>query len=320
MTRFYFAPLEGVTDPIYRRIHHNMFGGVTKYFIPFVSPTSHLTFSSREQASISPLENAGIPAVPQILTRNAAHFTEMTRLLADAGFSEVNLNLGCPSGTVTGKGKGSGLLRDPDALKAFLDEVFSNAALPVSVKTRIGFESADEWPRLLAIFRAYPMSELIVHPRTRSQFYKGVARREECARVFEGAHAPFVYNGDLFTADDCARLARLYPETHALMLGRGLVANPALAQEASGGEALTRAAARAFHDQLLRAYTEKWPPNAVLGHMHEIMYYMTRLFENAEKPAKLIRKSASLKAYEDAVRLLFDVCPLRENAGFVPYD
>lgn len=317
---FYFAPLEGVTDVIYRRTHREMFGGVTKYFIPFVSPTSHLTFSSREQASISPVENAGVPAVPQILTRNAEHFTQMTRLLSDAGFSEVNLNLGCPSGTVTGKGKGSGLLRDPDELKAFLDEIFSRAALPVSVKTRIGFESADEWPKLLEIFRAYPMSELIVHPRTRSQYYKGVAHAEECARVFEGPHAPFVYNGDLFTADDCARLTRLYPETHALMIGRGLVANPALAGEAAGESPITLNALRAFHDRLLRAYTEKWPKNAVLGHMHEIMYYMVRLFDNADKPAKLIRKSTSLEAYTDAVNLLFDTCPFRKKTGFVPYD
>ena len=317
---FYFAPLEGVTDGIYRRTHHEMFGGVAKYFIPFVSPTSHLTFSSREQAAISPEENAGVPAVPQILTRNASHFTEMTYLLSDAGFAEVNLNLGCPSGTVTGKGKGSGLLREPDALKAFLDEVFAHSALPISVKTRIGFDSAEEWPRLLEIFREYPMCEFIVHPRTRGQYYKGVAHAEECARVFEGPHAPFVYNGDLFTAEDCAKIERLYPETHALMLGRGLVANPALAQEAAGGDALSLSAARAFHDRLLRAYTEKWPKNAVLGHMHEIMYYMVRLFENADKPAKLIRKSASLEAYEDAANLLFESCPLRPNSGFIPYN
>ena len=318
--KIYFAPLEGVTDTIFRRAHFESFPGVQKYFIPFVSPSYNLTFTSREQQAISPVENAGIPAVPQILTRDAAHFVSFAKILRDSGFAEVNLNLGCPSGTVTAKGKGSGLLRDPNALSAFLDEIYARSPLPVSVKTRIGFESDAEWPRILEIYRQYPISELIVHPRTRSQHYKGVANRSLCGAVFEGKHAPFVYNGDLFDAADCARFLNEYPETSALMIGRGLIANPALAREAAGGEKLTREELLAFHSKLYAVYTEKWPPKAVLGHMHEIMYYMVRCFDDADKAAKAIRKSARLDAYLDAVNRLFETCPLRENPGFIPYD
>ena len=130
----YFAPLEGITDSIYRRAHHALFGGVSKYFIPFISPSESLTVSSREQRAIAPEENVGIPAVPQLLTRDAGRFSAMTKLLADSGYSEVNLNLGCPSGTVTAKGKGSGMLRDLNALRAFLDEIFRDSALPISIK------------------------------------------------------------------------------------------------------------------------------------------------------------------------------------------
>ena len=126
----YFAPLEGFTDAIYRRVHHACFGGVDKYFMPFISPSESLSFTSRQQADFSPTENDGVPAVPQILAKDPNRFLIMSRLLRDAGYTEVNLNLGCPSGTVTAKGKGAGMLRDPDALSRFLDAVFTKAPMP----------------------------------------------------------------------------------------------------------------------------------------------------------------------------------------------
>lgn len=312
----YFAPLEGVTDVVYRRVHHTCFSGVTKYFIPFISPTQHLTFSSREQAAISPVENAGIPVVPQVLTKNPEYMLHMANLLADAGYREVNLNLGCPSGTVTAKGKGSGMLRDLPALEAFLDEVYAHSPIAVSIKTRIGFESPDEWPAILNLLSRYPMSELIVHPRTRREFYSGKPHRELCEGITEKISSPFVYNGDLYTIEDCNALMQQMPDTAAVMIGRGLVANPALAQEMAGGEKLTIPALRNFHDRLYAAYMERWPKNAVVGHMNEIMRHIVCCFENAAKPQKAIRKSGSHEAYLAAVDWLFDSFTLRENPSF----
>jgi len=313
----YFAPLEGVTDVYFRRIHHSCFSGVTKYFIPFISPTQNLSFSSREQRAISPVENAGIPSVPQILTRNADHFLWMANMLSDIGYKEVNLNLGCPSGTVTAKGKGSGMLRNPEELDKFLDEIYAHSPISVSVKTRIGFESPDEWPALLSTFSRYPIHELIVHPRTRKQFYNGMPHRELCASVLQETNLPFVYNGDLFSIEDCRKTLADFPGTVALMIGRGLIANPALAQEINGGEKLTLPALRSFHDQLYAAYTEHWPKNAVIGHMHEFMRHIVCCFEGAQKPAKAIRKANTHEAYCDAVRWLFDDFPLREAPGYL---
>ena len=312
----YFAPLEGVTDVIYRRVHHACFSGVTKYFIPFISPTQQMHLTNREMRSVDPSQNAGIPVVPQILTKYPGHFVGMARMLADMGYDEVNLNLGCPSGTVTAKGKGSGLLRELTVLKAFLDEIFENCPIAISVKTRVGFETTDEWPALMDLLARYPIKELTVHPRTRSEFYNGTPHRELCAAIPEGI--PFVYNGDLFTAGDCARLAGMYPGARALMLGRGLIANPALAQETKGGPALTRDMLRDFHDRLYMAYSESWPANAVVGRMHEIMHYMGSCFENSKKPRKAIRKANTAPAYLEAVNWLFSDFPLRENPGFIP--
>lgn len=314
--RIYFAPLEGVTDGIFRRAHCECFSGVEKYFIPFVSPSKHLSFTSREQRSVSPEENAGVPAVPQILTKDAECFNWMAQALADVGWRELNLNLGCPSGTVTAKGKGSGMLRDRAALRAFLDEIFARPALKISVKTRIGFESPDEWPALMEIFADYPIAELIVHPRTRAEFYRGRPHRELLEQTLTMAKSPLAYNGDLFTAEDCRAMKSAYPGLSALMLGRGLVSNPALAQELSGGEGLTVPALRAFHDRIYREYCERWPQNAMLGHMREIVSYMLCDFEDTARIRRAMRKVRTLSDYEAAAAELFETRPLRETPGF----
>lgn len=312
----YFAPLEGVTDSIYRRAHHAMFSGVEKYFIPFISPSESLTFSSREQRAIDPRENAGVPVVPQLLTRDADRFAAMTKLLSDCGYREVNLNLGCPSGTVTAKGKGSGMLRDLGALRAFLDAIFASSALPISIKTRIGYQSIDEWGALLELLNAYPASEMIVHMRTKAEFYRGHAHRELCAATMETLRAPFVYNGDLFTIEDLRAFESECPNARAVMLGRGLIANPALAETFAGGETLSIDRMRAFHDSLLQNYTNLWPQKAVLGHMQEITQYMLTAFESPMKARKAVRKAKTIDAYLDAVNLAFDTLPLRESPGF----
>ena len=179
----YFAPLEGVTDVTYRRTHAACFSGVDKYFIPFVSPTHHLVFTPKEKRAVSPDENSGMHAVPQILSKHAAQFLWAANELFQLGYREVNLNLGCPSGTVTAKGKGSGMLRDLESLKAFLDDIFAHSPIAISIKTRIGFSNEEEWSAIWSLLSEYPASEFIIHPRTRSQFYKGKPYREAFAQA-----------------------------------------------------------------------------------------------------------------------------------------
>lgn len=314
----YFAPLEGVTDATFRRVHHAVFGGPTKYFIPFVSPTQNLTFTARELAAVAQAANAGVPAVPQVLTRNADHFLWAANALLDMGYGEVNLNMGCPSGTVTAKGKGAGMLTDIPALERFLDAVYARAPLPVSIKTRIGFASPAEFERLLPILSRYPVHELIVHPRTRREFYAGAPHREVFAAAQEQTRLPLIYNGDLFTAQDCRDAEAAFPGTRALMLGRGLVANPALARQRAGGEGLTTHELRRFLAELEDAYRAVYPANVVLGRMREVALHAICCFESPEKPRKALRKASSLPALGDALSGLLDAHALRENPGFTP--
>ena len=209
------------------------------------------------------------------------------------------------------------MLRDLEGLERFLDEVFDHSPIAVSIKTRIGYESVDEGPKLLALYARYPIKELIVHPRTRKEFYSGRAHRELCGSVLAGTNLPLVYNGDLFTVEDCRALEEMYPGAKAMMLGRGLVANPALVQTLRGGERISMGALRTFHDKLYQAYLEKWPKNAVIGHMHEIMKYVMCCFENPAKPRKAMRKATKHEAYLDAVNWLFEDFELKENPGFL---
>lgn len=312
-----FAPLEGVTDAVFRRTHRAHFPGVSRYFIPFISPTQNLRFTARELSAISPERNAGLFAVPQVLTKDASHFLWAAQALFDMGYGVVNLNAGCPSGTVTAKGKGAGMLADVTALSWFLDEIYAHAPLKVSIKTRIGVTRPEEFARLLEVYARYPVHELIIHPRTRSEMYRGTPHREVIAEALAQTKLPIVYNGDLFTAADCRALEAMYPGLRALMLGRGLIANPALAREYAGGAPLEKDELRAFTDDLLRAYLAEYPANVALGRMREVMKHIVCCFEQPEKPRKAIRKAAKLAAYEDAVAALFDGHALRENAGFL---
>ena len=308
------APLESLTDAVFRRVHHQLFGGVEKYYIPFVSPTSHHCFSPRERRDIAPENNEGVPVVPQIMTRYPEHFLWAAQEMQARGYDEVNLNIGCPSGTVTAKGKGARMLREPEALRAFLDEIFAHSPLPISIKTRIGFAAPEEWDALLDILQQYPMKELIIHPRLRVQFYKGDVY-PEAFRLAAQAGLPLVYNGDLFDLPACQALQADYP-LMPMMLGRGLLANPALPRQLRGGAALTVEEIARYHDALEQEYSRIFPKDQVHCKMRGLMKHVACCFERPEKMMKLIAKTNPY-TYHAAVEKLLQA-PLREAPGFVP--
>lgn len=315
--RYYFAPMEGVTDVLYRQTHHACFTGVSKYFIPFVSPSSDYSFTQRDRFEWSWQENAGIPTVPQVLVCNAEYMIHMAQVFQDCGYTEVNINLGCPSGTVTAKGKGAGFLRKPDDLRRFLDEVYTHSVLPVSLKTRIGYDAVEEWGRLAEIFRSYPIHELIVHPRTRQEFYRGEPHMEAFSAVRDFPF-PLVYNGNVFRKEDAERIAQEYPEIDAIMMGRGLLANPALARYCQGGAALSKDEMIAFHDKLYETYMKRWPEKAVPGHMHEICKYLCWCFEQSDRSKKALWKANTIADYDEAAWILFHTCEFKEDPAFIP--
>lgn len=249
MHEWYAAPMEGLTGWRWRQVQHEMFGGAALYVAPFVSPNGNFSFQRKELEELDPERNRGIPVVPQILTNRAEYFVWAAKECRSRGWAQIDLNLGCPSGTVTGKKKGAGLLRQPELLRQLLDGIFD--ALPdmkISVKTRIGWERAEEWPALLALLETYPICRLTVHPRVRTQFYKGAADREVFRWTAEHTALPLCYNGDVTTVCDLREMGEAFPDA-AVMVGRGLVADPSLLRQATGGPAASLEELREFPKQ-----------------------------------------------------------------------
>ena len=303
MLHLYFAPLEGITTYPYRNLHHKYFGGVDKYFTPFLAPGPEQGMSVKEMRDVLPENNAGVPVVPQILTNQAEDFIETAKKLAEYGYEEVNLNLGCPSRTVVTKGRGAGFLEEPDRLDRFLDEIFKKREWKISVKTRIGMSEPEEFEDLLKIYNRYPLEELIVHPRVQQQFYKGHPDLDAFADAVKECKHTLCYNGDIFTTEDMEKLKKRFPEASCIMLGRGKLRNPELIDIMNTGEKKIAAKKlRAFHDQIYQDYQEvSCGDKNVLFKMKELWCYLGTLFPDKEKQLKKIRKAEKLDRYEAVV-------------------
>lgn len=299
--RIDLAPMEGITGRLYRQAQARFFGGVDRYYTPFLSPGQKGAFHRKELAEIAPEHNRGIDLVPQLLTRRAEDFIWAARQLKQLGYCRVNLNLGCPSGTVTAKGKGAGFLAFPDQLDRFLEQIFaglSMESMEISVKTRLGMRDPAEFPRLLEIFQRYPIEELTIHPRVRQDFYKEPVRWPAFEQAAGQCTLPLCYNGDLATAEQCRLVAQRVPGLRALMIGRGLVANPALGRQYQGGPAASAGELRQFHDWLYEGYCQAFQSrkNAICR-MKEIWRCMLPALGCGEKTAKRLLKTTDPAEY-----------------------
>ena len=294
---YYMAPLEAITTYTYRQAHAKVYGPLDKYFIPFLETHEKRDFKTRELQEILPEHNEGIYAVPQILTNKADGFIRIGRALKDYGYQEVNLNLGCPSKTVVTKGKGSGFLAFPEELDRFLDEIFEalGSELKLSVKTRIGKERPEEFPRLLEIFNHYPLEELIIHPRVQTDGYKNHPRMEMYDLAAKESKNPICYNGDLFNQEKLEKFQRERPDTDCLMIGRGFLMNQGLLHPKTGRKEFWE-----FHDLVYHGYLERdlGGYRNVLFKMKELWLYQVKLFPEVNGLEKKIKKLQTQQEYE----------------------
>ena len=308
--RYYFAPLEGLTDVTFRRIHHTYFPGVDRYYTPFFSPTVHRALTPREARELPPADSLNAEVIPQLLTKVAEDFLWMAQQCKDLGYQEVNLNLGCPSGTVTAKGKGSGMLREPEVLEAFLEEIFSKCVLPISAKTRIGFAESAEFPRLLEIFNQYPIRELTIHPRVRTAFYKGTVNMEMFDLAMTESKNPLCYNGDITALSQVDQLQERYPRLESVMIGRGLIGDPGmLCPNGTQRETLG-----AYLDALLEEYLVAFGGSRnAMFRMKEHWGMLIGKFENNERLAKQLRKTTDLQQFRAITQQILQTLPMKES-------
>ena len=304
---YYFAPMEGLTDSIYRLQHHRFFGGVDRYYMPFFSPTIHRTLTSKETRELPRADSVPFTVVPQVMTKCAEDFLWAAEVVRDLGYNEINLNIGCPSGTVVAKGKGSGMLRDLEELTKFFDSIFAVSPLPVTVKTRIGLESPEEFPAVLELYNRYPIKELTIHPRVRKQFYEGQVHREWFTYAMQHSAIPLCFNGDIRTLYDVSILQEEYPGLNAVMIGRGLIADPGMLV---GGTDI--GTLESFLNALMDDYAVEFAScRNALFRMKENWAYLHDRFTGSDKLWKKMRKTTDAAEFRRLSAELLHTCPMK---------
>lgn len=295
----YFAPMEGVTDGILRQTHNRIFGGIDVYCLPFHKLTQSLSLLTREIRDTAPEENEGLNVLPQALTRDPEQLSAWLYYISECGYPCADLNLGCPSPTVTKRGRGSGMLQDRGYLQSFLDRLFSNT-LPVSlsVKTRIGYESPEEWPDLAELLAGYPFAHVAIHVRTTKEQYAGATHPEAFELALQKGIPHPVYNGDLRTPEDVQALVTRCPGTEAVMIGRGLLADPALARRIRGGKEASEEELRTWYTALYEGWEDRFDRTIALGRIKKLMEWPS---EGDIRRKRLLRRAGDIESCINAV-------------------
>lgn len=303
--------MEGITGYIFRNAYHKFYGNIDKYFAPFMSPADRCPMNPKEKRDVIPENNDGIYLVPQILTCKSNHFIEAATELSYMGYSEINLNLGCPSGTVCSKGKGAGFLNDAEKLDVFLEDIYDyglNNHMEISLKVRLGYINPDDFFDLLEIYNKYPVKELIIHPRVRNDYYKGKPRIEYFSYALERSRNKAIYNGNIFGKKDLDNLLENNIDISSLMLGRGLLYNPELCKyikEDCDHKEFDYKNFRKFHDEIYMEYQKIMSPDInVLYRMKELWTYWRELFPDKDKIIKNLLKTKKYVEYESCLRQL----------------
>ena len=310
--KIYFAPLEGITGYVFRNAYAKYYGGVDKYFTPFISPHTKKLMDTREKRDILPENNQGLYVVPQVLTNQAEDLIDLAKQLhEDYGYEEINLNLGCPSKTVTTKGKGSGFLEYPERMEEFFDRYFKASDVKLSIKTRIGYWEVEEAQRLLNLYERFPFEEVIIHPRLGSEMYKGTPHYDVFENYLERSKHSLCYNGDINSLEQLQSLDSKWQKCDKFMLGRGLIARPGMLQGSGCCENISqltkeeREIFQNFHDELVEGYyAYMCEDRNTLFKMKELWTWWAVMFPGQEKTLKKIKKVTTLQEYKQLVKSL----------------
>lgn len=306
MTKIYMAPMEGVTTYVFRNVFDKYYGGIDKYYTPFVASSK---LKGREKSEVSRETNQCSNLIPQILANNEKTFMSIVGQLKNMGYEEVNLNIGCPSKTVTVKGRGAGMLYDLMSLERFLDVIFDKCDLEISIKSRIGVSSLNEWEDILKVYRKFPIKELIIHTRLLDEMYTGKGHIDSFKLAQDMLTIPLCYNGEIKDEESFSNLKKECPDIESVMLGRGLVSDIMLAEKLkkvdtdsikdSSNMILSDKRFIDFHRELLEEYIKVMPGEVpVLFKMKELWAFWKETYNLDDRDLKEIRKAKSISQYE----------------------
>ena len=322
------GPFQGITDAPFRNVFQRHFGGIDKFYTPFFTGIQKDHAKNLQGEEIDPRCNDVETLTPQILSTDAEEVLRFAKQCKQLGYKEINLNMGCPFPRVANKKHGCGLLPYPDKVEELFERIFEEIDINFSVKCRLGYFNADEINAILPIFNRFPLSELIIHPRIGKQLYKGEADVERFKALMPFINAPLVYNGDIVSVDsfECIRgfineptekrhFDRLNDRqtVNQFMLGRGLLANPFLAEQIKNKEdayaASLQQKTERLHRYVLDLYDDRLRHAGgspkVLGRMKELWSYLMNSFDAPQDVWRKIKKINALKEYEEQVELIF---------------
>jgi len=306
----YLAPLRGITEVLFRNVFTRHFGGFDIAIAPFLNPQQQPSNKTKILRDVFPEVNQQLPVIPQLLNNHATDFLYLALRLEDLGYTRLNWNLGCPAPMVANKGRGSGLLPYPDDIIRLLDEVIPKLSATLSIKMRLGFREKSESIVLLPKFNDYPLDELIIHPRLGKQMYRGKTDPDGFADCLALTRHKVIYNGDITSVEVYRELAERFPEISSWMIGRGVLANPLLAEELKGDieqdPEKRKKRIRAYHDDLCEAYKQQLSgPGHFLGKMKQLWLFLYLSFPGKEKVLKKIKKARTEQQFLDAVDEMF---------------
>lgn len=306
MIPIHFAPLQGHTDDVYRRIHHQLIGGIERYYTPFVRVEAG-DIRSKDRRDIDPKNNEGVPVVPQIIFKNLKEFLYLVDEMETLGYHAIDLNMGCPFPLQAKHGRGSGILVHMDIIEEVSQAIKERSQIDFSVKMRLGWEDNEEWKPVLEILNSTPLTHITLHPRTGVQQYKGNIDVEDFNLFYEECLHPIIYNGDLTTMEQLHEMEGRYPRLAGLMIGRGLLARPTLGKEYAEGKEWSHEehirSLRSLHAELAEQYSHIVKGDAQLhSKLRTFWEYTEPLI--GRKPYKKIMKSGNLRNYMNAIEEL----------------
>ena len=312
--QFYFAPMEGITGYVVRNAFFHHFNLIGKYFTPFIPSAKKMNYKIARD--LAPENNHHMNVVPQLISNNAEDVLLMEEQLIDLGYTSVNLNLGCPSGTVVNKGRGSGALADVEHLDAMLYEIFDKTKMPLSIKTRIGIRDESEWDAILSVYEKYSMEELIIHPRLQKDFYKGHCRMEAFAKAQKHiSKTSLCYNGDICTVADYQRFTEAFPGIDKVMIGRGLLMHPDLIEQITGvNQGELRPRLISWYDEIYENYNANFSGEKdTMMHMKEMWFYLGQSFLDCEKDLKKLKKANQPAEFKAIASHILREAPFNES-------
>jgi tRNA-dihydrouridine synthase B len=302
------APLQGLTDYVFREAFSKNFAGINAYFVPYIS-LKNGAVPNKQLKEILPENNCQQRVIPQVLFKDSNELKELIKIIKDNGYQEINLNLGCPYPMITNRGKGAGLLPSPEKLYEILNDCLHETGITYSAKLRTGLIEIDEIYPVIKVLNQFPFSEIIYHPRLASQLFKGQTDDKTVTEVLEISEHPVVLNGDINSLEIYTSKKILFPSVETWMLGRRILINPFLAEELNGintkkEKRLTRL--EQFHLALFNSYSEKLSGSGhLLAKMTQFWEYFSFAFENRQKVFKQIKKANRIDKYNFAIKSIF---------------